>query len=833
MDRQDFGDDRGKQRRDEATGSPDGADAQSQIPEGSEGDSTRQSGGTQAGAGGAAGEGKNGRSRHQGGRGGGMDGNADGNHLPAASHPRTGQLTHSAQTGLEMYGRDVFAASHAQDDDAALDYRKYIGILLKHRWLIAGITVVSVAVGLFYTLLQTPIYRASATIQIKREVANISGVAGLEPVEAGRSAEFYQTQYELLKSRALAERVVSSLNLANKPELFEPPPSGMETIRDFIFASGHAEAPNISGRERLALGTVLSGLSVEPVRSSTIVRINFDHYNPVLAKEVANAVAANFITSNLERNFEASAYARQFLEERLQELRLKLEESERELVAYAEKQDILVTGSDQSLTSVNLTDANSTLSAAAKKRLDHEMQWRQVEAMEGGGLPQRLENEAIQELRERRSEMVLEYEEKLKTFKPGYPGMIRLRTRIEEVDQHIADEVNRIRNSLRLQYEASLQEEELLRQQLTGLKSEVMDYQNRNIQYTILQREVDTNRSLYEGLLQRYKEIGVAGGVDRGNAGSNVAFVDRAQTPGAPYKPNLSRNLMAALFFGLMMGGAAAFGREFLDNSYRSPEDLEEGLGLPILGIIPLSDEVSDLDKVFSDQRSSPAEAYRSLRTALQFSTATGTPKTLVVTSAVPGEGKSTAAVNLASQFAKIGLRVLLIDADLRKPSLHRLLGCDHSHGLTQYLVGGDTQPESFQATPMPNLTLMACGPLPPNPAELLAGARMASLLNVAAEEFDLVIVDAPPIAGLADAPLLASMGSGTLLVVEANRTHRRAVAAGLKRLLFARAEVVGAVFNKFDAKQAGYGYGYGYGYGDDSYYGYGEQKKLPDAKDA
>jgi polysaccharide biosynthesis transport protein len=754
--------------------------------------------------------------RQETGRRGGGGGRAEG--IP----DRARQLMPARRTRSASPGRDVLQAlPQAHDDHAAVDYRKHLGMVLKHRWLIAGIAAVTLALGLVYTLLQTPTYRASATIQIQRAAANISGVAGVEPVETGTSAEFYQTQYELLKSRALAERVVSSLKLAENPQLFEPPPSITGTIRGVILASPDAQARSDPGRQDWALDAVMRGLSVEPVRSSTIVRISFDSANPVLAQQLANAVAENFITSSLERSFEASEHARQFLEERLLDLRLKLEDSERELVSYAKEQDILLTGSEEPLSTVNLTGANSALAAAAKRRLERELQWRQVEAMGAAGLPLELANEAIAKLRARRSQLVLEYEEKLKT-RPGFPGMVQLRTRIEEIDQQISDEVNRIVQSLRLQYEASVQEEQLLRQQLTGLKSEVMDYQNRNIQYTILQREVDTNRSLYEGLLQRYKEIGVAGGVDSGSLASNLSIVDRARIPAAPYKPSLSRNLATALLVGLMVGGAAAFGREFLDHSYRSPDDLEEDLGLPVLGVIPLTDDVCDLKRNFSDRRSPSAEAWRSLRTALQFSTEAGVPRTLVVTSPLAGEGKSTAAVNLAGQFARLGLRVLLIDADLRKPTLHRFLNCASNRGLSQYLLYGARPPEVFQVPAQPNLTLLPGGPLAPNPAELLAGPRMASLLGVAAERFDLVIVDASPVGGLADAPLLASMSSATLLVVEANKTHRRAVAAALKRLSLARAEVVGVVFNKFDTRQAGHLYGYGHGYGDDSYYGYG-----------
>ena len=769
------------------------------------------------------------RNGHGSGSGDGAAGGRD--RVPALSAARARHLAHANEGRPALQATDLYGANAAAHDDPAVDYRKYIGVLIKHRWLIAGIAAVCLAIGLVYTLLQTPTYRASATIQIKREAANISGIAGLESVEAGRGSEFYQTQYELLKSRALAKKVVSTLGLAETPELYGPQPSGFGKLRELVFSPGNAEAPDIAARERMAVGAVQRGISVEPVRSSSIVRINFDSADPRIAQRVADAIAETFIASNIERNFEASAYARTFLEDRLQELRLKLEESERELVAYAEQQDILVTGSEQSLSTVNLAGTNEVLGEVSKERLRHELRWQQAEATTGLNLPQSLESDAIRDLRAQRNELSLTYQNKLQDFKPAYPEMVRLRTRIDELDRQIKDEVDQIRSSLKVNYEAALKEEQALRGQMGDLKSEVMDYQNRNIQYTILKREVDTNRSLYEGLLQRYKEIGVAGGIDSSNATSNVSFVDRAQVPASPYTPRLTLNLAAALAFGLMLGGAAAFGREFFDNSFHTPEEVEDGLGLPLLGIIPVSDEVADLEKVLNDHRSAAGEAYRSLRTALQFSTATGAPRSIVVTSALPAEGKSTAAVNLAAQFAKIRQRVLLIDADMRKPSLHRLLGCDGSMGLSQYLAGGDAPPEAFQTTALPGLTLLASGPNPPNPAELLSGAMMASLISAGTEEFDMVIVDAPPVGGLADAPLLSSMCLGTLLVVEANKTHRRAVMAAMKRLQFARAEMVGVVLNKFDVKQAGYGYGYGYG--DNSYYGYGAetQQSLPESK--
>jgi capsular exopolysaccharide synthesis family protein len=286
------------------------------------------------------------------------------------------------------------------------------------------------------------------------------------------------------------------------------------------------------------------------------------------------------------------------------------------------------------------------------------------------------------------------------------------------------------------------------------------------------------------------------------------------------------------LGFGLFCGGIAAFGIEFLDDTFKVPEDIESNLNLPVLGIIP----VADADDAFGNPKSSVSEAYRSLRTALQFSTADGAPKTLLVTSSRPGEGKSTTALALAKNFAQLGLRVLLIDGDLRNPSLHKTMNLSPSAGLSNYLTGNALPPGVFQRTEHAGLTLMACGPLPPNPAELLAGPKMSSLLAVASERFDTVIVDGPPVMGIADAPLLASIANGTLLVVEAGQTRRGVTRAALKRLHFARAQMVGALLSKFNARDVGhsYGYGYGYGYGDTDYYGYGTESvpKLEDGRD-
>jgi capsular exopolysaccharide synthesis family protein len=569
-------------------------------------------------------------------------------------------------------------------------------------------------------------------------------------------------------------------------------------------------------------------MGLQPVNGSTIVKITYDSPNPQVAQNVANGIIDNYIGANLDRRYGAASYARTFLEERLQQLKLKLEESEKQSVDYADQNGIILIGGSggsdgQTLAQTNLAAANSELAKATDERLRNELLWQQVQAAAGIGVPQMLESKSISDLRAKRADLEGTYKDKLSFFKPDYPEMKTLNAQIDEIDREIAAEVNLIRDSIKAQYETSVSQEQALTKQVEGLKTDITDFRNRNIQYTILQREVDTNRSLYDGLLQRYKEIGVAGGVGT----NNISVVDRAEAPVAPHTPNLKMNLALSLMLGLLLGAGAAFGREQFDDTFKSPEDLEEALAIPLLGIIPMGRSPEEHLASLEDPRSPATEAYRSLRTALQFSTSAGVPKTLLVTSARAAEGKSTTALTLAKNYAQVGMKVLLVDADLRKPTLHQYLECDASVGLTNCLTSAVVPPNIFQKTKIPGLTFMPSGPLPPNPAELLAGPKMLTVLSAAADQFDLVIVDGPPVAGLADAPLLSSVTLGTLFVIDGMRTRRNVAKAALKRLHFARAQVVGAVINKLNA--AGSAYGYGYGYGDTSYYGHEQPKELTD----
>jgi capsular exopolysaccharide synthesis family protein len=743
-------------------------------------------------------------------------------------------------TAVYERGQSPVSYSSAADyeapisDGAEFDLRKYWRLFLKHRWLFIVAATLGLGVGGVRTLLTTPIYQASTTIQINRTIPNVSGVQGSEDVsdvEGGRNDEFYQTQYELLQSRSLAERVVKALNLQdNSTFITSTVRSPLANLRRLVFGAGLQDqsgstAPDITARQDTAVGRVMGGLSVQPVRDSTIVKVSFNNPNPDLAQQVANGVASAFIQENLDRRYGAATYARQFLEEHLAELKQKLEASEKQLVAYADANDIVSPTEGQTLAQPDLQAANDALTKASSDRLRLQLLWDQVSKTTGIGIPEVLEDQAIAGLRAKKADLETTYQDKLKVFKPAFPDMQKLKAQMDEIDKQIAAEVELIKASIKSQYDTAVANEQALTQQVESLKGDVTDFRNVNIQYTILKREVDTNRTLYEGLLQRYKDVGVAGGVGT----NNVSIVDRA-TGASMVAPNLKKNLVTWLAIALLLAAAGAFAREQFDDTFKSPDELEEGLGLPLLGIIPASRSEEEHAKALTKPQSAVSEAYRSLRTALQFSTSAGVPKTLLVTSSRAGEGKSTTSIMLARHYAQVGMKVLLVDGDLRKPTLHRYFKVDRSVGLTNCLSGQAVPAGLFQKTDQEGLTLLPSGPLPPNPAELIAGPKMAALLTTVAETFDLVIIDGPPIAGLADAPLLSSLSEGTLLVIDGTATRRNVVKAGLKRLLLARAQVVGVAVNRLDIRRSGYGYDYGY---DDDYYAYpgprGQAKKKRD----
>ena len=632
------------------------------------------------------------------------------------------------------------------------------------------------------------------------------------------SASFFQdrdyinTQAGLLRSRALAERVARSLNLANDGSIVDP---SLDRV----------------ARDNIVTGIVAGSLAVEPIRDSRLIALTVESTSPDLAARIANAYAETFIRSSLERRFEANSYARNFLEQRLGTIRARLEQSERQLVAYAQRQGIVSLNvdsgsatdggsrSEQPLDAMSLVQLNNSLQQARAARIAAEQRYRQAQMNQS--TTQALENPVIQELQTRRGQLQAEYQEKLGIFQPDYPQMVQLRTRIQALEREIASASRNVSSSLRSEFEAAQAQEAQLQQRVDGLTRNLLNLRERSIQYTILQRDVDTNRALYDALLQRYKEVGVAGGVGM-NA---VSVVDRAQTPGAPFKPNIPLNLMIGLFAGLVLGFGSAFALEWMDDTIKTPDDLISKLQIASLGVIPAAPKGSSVQDDLSDARSQISEAYQSVRTSLQFSTEHGMPRTLLISSTRAGEGKSSTALSIAHAAASLGASVLLIDADLRKPSFRG--PSSQADGLSNLLAGAEDIEACIHPTTQEGLFLLPAGKIPPNPAELLAAGRLTRILERVGQMFDFVIIDGPPVLGLADAPLLASQCEGTMMVIEAGAIRRTAALNAVNRLRSADANIVGGILTKFSATKSGYGYGYGYGYGDgDGKYAYAEGDK-------
>jgi polysaccharide biosynthesis transport protein len=696
---------------------------------------------------------------------------------------------------------------------------EYWRIVSKRKWQILSIIGSSLALGVLITLMQTPHFTSTVRLQIDRNVAKVVEGGSTAPVETA-DADFLKTQFELLQSRTMGERVVSTLKLGDDEDLLTQRTFSAAIGRAFKFLKSAEPQLDKRAKERRAVGLVLEGRTIKAVAGSRLIDVIITDPSAARAAAIANAYADSFVASTIDKRFEANSYAKTFLDDQSKQLKVRLEESEKILLDFAEKEQIIVVNEKSSIAENNLAAANAALGLLITERTRNEQIWRQVEPATSMDLPQFLNNPVIGGLRTNRNTLFSEYQEKLQTFKPAYPVMMELNNRIKEIDRQLASEVKSIKAALKGTYETSAHQEDEARKQIDKLREEVLDLQKRSIKYNSLKREVDTNRSLYNSLLQRFKEVDIAGGV----GANNVFIVDKALQSSVASSPVMSRSIALSLFLGLLSGLGLAYLLELLDDTVRSADEIERISGLTTLGVIPKIPATSTTEAEIADPRSAFSESYRSLSTSLQFTTDTGLPKTLVITSSGPSEGKSITSLAIAQHFATVGLKVLLIDSDLRKPSLHVKLKLENGKGLSNYLTGACTPPEAMQPTHLANLTFMPSGPLPPNAADLLGSPRLLSLLTIGLEVYDLIVLDGPPVMGLADAQLLASSAAATIFVVGAGQARTGSVRVALKRLEMARAPIIGTVLTKFDSKTAAYGDGYGYGGG----YGYGAQYGGP-----
>ena len=698
-------------------------------------------------------------------------------------------------------GRNLGAGQRSYSAAAILDFPTLIRIIHHWRWLVVGAVGIGLAAAILFSLLTRPVYRASVILEANPPAVAISDEqTRQQDSQAMNSYDFVATQVGLLGSRAVAERTAQELNLANNPDIV-------------------AQDTDASQRLRTAASVVEDGLHVTAPEQGQLIKFSFDSTSPQLAALVANGVADSFINTSLQRRYEASAYARNFLERQINKTRGDLERSERAVVAYAQQQGIINTGGNvspdgkqsgdtNSLQGESLVQLNTALAAATARRVAAEGAYRQ--GMATG--PTTEVNNSVLPLRQELARLQADYQQKREFMKPEHPEMLSLQSQINELQRQIAGQTSQASsgriNSLLADYRGALSAEQALQARVGRLKGDVLNLRGRSIQYNILQREVDTNRSLYDALLQRYKQIGVAGGVGM----APVSIVDRAQAPTFPFKPNLFLNLLMGLSLGLIAGVASAAGLEFVNDTIKSREDVRRKLSLACLGAISRTPGKESFVEDLKNPTSVISEAYSAVVAALRFSTDEGMPKVTLVTSTRSGEGKSSSALAIAQNFARRERRVLLIDSDLRKPAFKT---ANDRIGLSKLLTTDDRLDDHVVETQHQNLWLLPSGPLPPNPADLLSTGRIRKIINEAREKFDLVVIDGPPSLGLADAPLLAAAAGSTLFVIESGKTRTRAAIEALNRIETTGTRILGATLTKSDENSRGYGrYGYGYGYG-------------------
>lgn len=724
------------------------------------------------------------------------------------------RLVPVVQTGSPTFVRDY--VEEPQSD--LIDVRDIWAALWRNRYMILVIMALALAAGLASIKLMKPVYRATASVEIDQQPIKVLGTEDLEPVNSSSDIDrFLQTQIDIIRSRALAARVADSLNLAGND--------------NFLAAMDVEADPAV--RRATVIGELQTYIGAELPKSSRVIPITFDSPDPQTAARIANSYAENFIAANLQRRFDTSTYSKNFLQSQLAVTKARLEESERSLLAYARAAGIVdptagagvpdgaTSNGPPSLTTSNLVQLNQAYASARSARIQAEQRWREAQSTPLMSLPEVLTNGAIGSLTQKRAELESVYQQQLQTRKPDHPAMQQQAAALKELDAQITALATSVKNSIRNQYETSARQEAALAGTVGQLKGATLNEQSRGIRYNILKREVDTNRQLYDGLLQRFKEVSAQAGV----TANNISIVDLAEPPGAPVSPNPIINMALAAIGGLALALLLVLGKEMFDDSIRNPEDVERRFGLSLLGAVPRLKNENPV-QALSDQRSAISEAYSAVRASVDLSSDGGPPEALLVTSSEKGEGKSTTALAIAKTSAAAGRKVLLIDADMRSPSLHVLLGNPDGPGLADVLSDRVSIHQAIHPTQVGNLDLLPAGQPTTSPAQLLSGVRFATLLHEARARYDEIVIDSPPVLGLADTPQLAAAADRTIMVMGSDRAHRRAVKEALRRLSAARADMLGAILVKF-VPEGPWGRGYY------SYYSYddwaaGNLPKLP-----
>jgi exopolysaccharide transport family protein len=707
--------------------------------------------------------------------------------------------------------------------------REYLRVLLKRKWIILACLVGIFAAVAIASLRQTPVYEAVGRIAVNKADSNLITFKDSVPVMDYYDPTDLDTEARILQSDLLALQVIRQLNLDKRSEY-----GGQTTPQPNLVAD---PLQNDSKRTTALLGAFKGNLKVSLIPNTRIIEIHYRSTDPTLAANVVNALAATYVEQNFKTKFESTMQASDWLSKQLLDLQMKVETSQEKLVRYQKEHEIFGIDEKQNIITQKLDELNKELTAAESDRMQKEAVYRMTQTGDQDAVASAVASAPVtslsgtgsfpllDKLHQQQADLRIQIADLSTQFGPAYPKVAQLNNQLKEIERQIQGETRKAVNHLRGQYETALQRESMLRDALEKQKQEANRLNENAIDYSLLKRDLDSNRQLYEGLLEKLKEAGVTAGL-RSN---NFRIVDAARAPNAPVEPNIPRNLLFALVLGITSGVGLAFLLEGMDNTVRTTEQAQMISALPSLGMIPLgsksrnngnganrlaltsSREVVELVTQVRPQ-SQMAESYRALRTSLLLSSLGAPPKVIMVTSARPQEGKTTTAINSAIVLAQKGLRVLLVDADLRRPSIHKTLVMGPRSGLSNVLTGSATLEQVIAPSPiLPNLFVLAAGSPPPNPAELLASSNMKDVLNELREQFDHVVIDTPPTLSVTDAVVLSPRVDAIILVIRSGQTTKQALRRARDILMQVNAHVTGVLLNAVDLTSPDYYYYYEY----------------------
>jgi len=724
------------------------------------------------------------------------------------------------------------------------ELRDYYRIPVRRKWLTLAVLTSVLAAVAIQTFTTKPVYRSTARLRIDPEAANVLPYKEvMEVPESYLTTEVYlQTQYKILESRALSRRVIEKLNLADTQGLAEMPSgsflvqaaSSLKFLYTMIFSPKEATEKE---QDLELIDLFLENLEVDPIRSTRLVDVSHTSYQPEFAEEAINTLVEEFIEQNFENKYNATIRAADFLEKQLEQLKITVEHSEEDLIRYARQHGILNIDERGNVVLQKLADLNQEMTRVQADLISKTARYQVVKDATVENFLQSLKNDLIIDLEKRFLELKQNLASLSARFGPDWPDVQNTGRKIQEVREQLRREKEDTIREAKIEYRVAQDHHQLLSSALEEQKLLANQLNEDSIQYNILKREVETSKQLYEGLLQRLKEAGVSAGLKS----SNIQVVDRGEVPWKVYRPRKALNLALGLLVGLMLGVGLAFLTEYLDDTLKTPDQVEQLLALPSLGVIPAigkprdgtthllpaegtTDAQSAAILPYTPAGSRIWEAYRSFRTSLVLSSSGQQPKTILVTSSFTGEGKTTTAINAGIVFAQTGARTLLIDLDMRKPMLARRFGMVRSDGMSTFLSGNSDLSSQIKQTAVRSLFVLPGGPIPPNPAELMGSERMEEVLSLLAQYFEYIVIDSPPVLSVTDALVLSPQVDGVVMVIHGGKTSRDAVRRAAAHLRDVGAKILGALINNVDMESSDYYYYYRH------YYDYGYHETMDQA---